>query len=146
MQILGQTFGERGWGWADWPLRIALASVFLTAGIPKWYNIQHTADMMKLPLIVAILVASAEVGGSLLILLGGFGDTWAFDYATRFAGFGYMTVMTGAIFLVHWGQWLNIATPSHPGGGIEFPFTLWMIGFFFLLRGNSVRKKGWAPR
>jgi uncharacterized membrane protein YphA (DoxX/SURF4 family) len=141
MKILGQTFGRKGWLWADWTLRIAIASVFLSAGIPKWMHLQRTADMMHLPLPVAVLVATAEVGGSLLILAGGFGSSWAFDWATRFAGFAYMTVMTGAILLVHWGQWLNRPTPNHPGGGIEFPFTLWMIGLFFLLRGNGAGDK-----
>jgi putative oxidoreductase len=141
MRILGQTFGGRGWGWADWPLRIALASIFLSAGIPKWMHLQKTAEMLKLPLPVAVLVATAEVGGSLLILLGGFGDTWAFDWATRISGFAYMIVMTGAILLVHWGQWSSAPTQAHPAGGMEFPFTLWMMGLFFLLCGNSVLGK-----
>jgi putative oxidoreductase len=142
MKILGQTFGRKGWLWADWTLRIEIASVFLAAGIPKWMHLSKTAEMLKLPMPVTILVATAEVGGSLLILAGGFGSSWAFDWATRFAGFSYMTVMTGAILLVHWGQWLSFPTKSHPAGGMEYPMAMWLIGLFFLLRGNGAGERG----
>lgn len=138
MRLCGQVTGGRGWRYADWFLRIALASVFLSAGLPKWVSLAKTAEMMQLPFIVALLVATAEVGGALLILLGGFGDTWMFDWATRVGGFAFVIVMSGAMLLVHWGQWLNRPTEAQPAGGIEFPFVLWMIGLFFTLRGNGV--------
>jgi putative oxidoreductase len=128
---------RRAWRHVDWTLRIALISVFLYHGIPKWLDLPATAEALKLPLFITVLVALAEVGGSLLIIFGGLGHSRLFDWATRFAGFSFMAVMTGAILLVHWGQWANAPTPQHPAGGIEFPLILWLIGLFFLLRGNG---------
>jgi putative oxidoreductase len=45
--------------------------------------------------------------------------------------------MAGAIYLVHWGQWSNIPSETHPFGGMEFQTLLVATGLFFVLRGNK---------
>lgn len=118
---------------AHWFLRLALISVFVTAGIPKFQNLASFAEMATLPLWMAFLVALGEVGGSLLLLVGGFSKDWM----TRLGALAQIPVMVGAIFLYHWGQWSMMPTESHPTGGIAFAFVLLMIQIFFLLVGNG---------
>ena len=45
--------------------------------------------------------------------------------------------MIGAIYLVHWGQWSNVPSETHPFGGMEFQTLLLAVGAFFVLRGNK---------
>lgn len=118
---------------AHWLLRLALASVFLYHGLPKFQDLAGFAEMASLPLWMAFLVALGEVGGSLLLLVGGFGKDWM----TRLGALAQIPVMVGAIFLVHWGQWGMMPTESHPYGGIEFQVTLLAIQVYFLLVGNG---------
>ncbi|MBV7332351.1 DoxX family protein [Chloroflexi bacterium TSY] len=118
--------------YAHWALRLAMASVFIVHGVDKFLN-PGMAEMMGLPLAVWLLVAAAEVGGALLILVGGFGFNWA----TRLGALALLPVMLGAIFMVHWGQWSFMASATHPVGGIEFQVTLALLALYFLLQGNS---------
>lgn len=63
---------------AHWALRIALAATFLFHGLSKFPGISAFAEGIGLPVAVAFLVPVAEVGGALLILLGGvLGECWA---------------------------------------------------------------------
>ena len=48
-----------------------------------------------------------------------------------------LVIMGGAIYLVHWGQWSNIPSETHPFGGMEFQTLLVAAGLFFVLRGNK---------
>ena len=118
---------------AHWLLRLALASVFLYHGWPKLMGIAAFAEMAQLPVWVAALVAIAEVGGSLALLVGGF---WK-GCLTKLGGLAITPVMLGAIFMYHWGQWSMMPTETHPSGGIEFQVVLLAIALWFAIMGNQ---------
>ena len=121
-------------GYAHWLPRIALASVFLFHGGGKFLNLSGFAGMMDLPYFIAFLVALAEVGGGLLLLLGGVLEDWM----TRLGAAAMVPVLIGAIGMVHWGQWSFVASETHPMGGMEFQVVLLLIALYFVLRGNKV--------
>jgi putative oxidoreductase len=119
---------------AHWLLRVGFASVFLFHGIGKFAAPGQFAEMMHLPLLVALLVALAEVGGGIAIIAGGVLQK---DWMTRLGGLVTVPVMIGAIAMVHWGQWSFVATESHPMGGMEFQVVLLLMGLYFVIRGNG---------
>lgn len=142
---------------AHWLLRIALASVFLYHGLPKFANLSGIAQMMGMPVFMLLLVALAEVGGSMLILLGGFMKDWM----TRIGAFLQVPVMLGAIFMVHLPQGWNFMNVAIMGpameqvvaaaeagkgmvhvtapGGAEFQVTLLLIQLYLVIKGNAVK-------
>jgi len=120
---------------AHWFLRVALASVFLYHGFPKLLHLTQTAEMMKMPVIVVLLVALAEIVGPILILLGGF----LYGWMTGLGAFLLVPIMLGAIFMVHWGQWSFMPSETHKMGGIEFQVTLLLIQLYLLIKGNNVK-------
>jgi putative oxidoreductase len=119
---------------AHWLLRISLASVFLFHGAGKFFNLGGFAGMMELPMSIAFLVALAEVGGGLLILIGGVMHDWM----TRIGAAMIVPVMLGAISMVHWGRWNFVPTENFPMGGMEFQVVLLLIALFFVFKGNKV--------
>lgn len=123
-----------------WLLRIALASVFLYHGIGKFIGpggVSGFADMMDLPLAIAYLVALAEVGGGLGILVAGFG--FGPGWLGRLSGLVLIPVMLGAIFMVHWPRWSFVPTEEFPVGGMEFQVVLMLIAAWFALGGGEPR-------
>lgn len=118
-----------------WLLRFALASVFLFMGIDKFMGggIGEFAAFAELPTFIAFLVALAELGGGLLILLGAVTNTWV----TRLGALLMIPVLLGAIFMVHLGQWHFMPTPTHPMGGMMFQVTLFMLAVYMFIRGND---------
>jgi len=119
---------------AHWALRIALASVFLYHGAGKFMMLESFSTMMGLPLFVAALVALAEVGGSILVLGGGFfNKTWM----TRVGAMMFVPVMLGAITMVHWGQWNFVASETHKMGGMEFQVVLLLLSLYLVMKGNK---------
>lgn len=90
--------------------------------------------MMGLPVWVTILVALAEVGGSIVLLLGG-----ALKNAllTRLGAAAFIPAMLGAIAMVHCPRWSFSASGTHPMGGMEFQAVLTLIALYFVLRGNT---------
>lgn len=125
---------------AHWALRLALFSVFIYHGLDKFGDLGGFAEMTGMPVIVAALVALAEAGGAVLVLVGGFMKDWM----TRLGALAIIPVMLGAIFMVHWGQWAFMATETHPMGGMEFQVTLLLIAVFLAIRGNSVNQPAGA--
>ena len=95
---------------AHWFLRIALASVFVFHGAMKFMNLEGTAQMLPISYLQVVLVAAAEVGGGLLVLLGGIGNDRRADLATRIGAALNLPVMIGAISIVHW----VVGTSSRP--------------------------------
>src|SRR3989442_6912647 len=89
--------------WSSLILRVMLGIVMLPHGAQKllgWFGgfgfagtMGFFTDKMHLPWIVAFLVIMGESFGS-LGLFGGF--------LTRFSAFGWLWMMLGAIFMVHW--------------------------------------------
>ena len=124
---------------AHWLLRAALASVFLYHGLQKFFvmGIEGFAGMMGLPLVVAALVALAEVLGGAGILAGATVRGRLGDLATRLSGLAIAPVLIGAIAMVHWGRWSFAPSETHPMGGMEFQVVLLLIGLYFVIRGND---------
>ena len=126
---------------AHWLLRIALASVFLFHGLGKIVDVGAFAGMMGFSIAVAWLVTLAEVGGGVLILLGGVmkdgGGPISGTLATRLGALMMAIVVLGAIVLAHWPQWSFVPSESHPMGGMEFQVTLLLISLYFLIVGNG---------
>lgn len=122
---------------AHWLLRIALASVFLFHGSLKFANLEGTAAMLPISYTEVVLVALAETGGALLLLLGGLGRTRIFDLATRIGALMNIPVMFGAIAMVHWGRWSFVPSETHPMGGSEFQSVLILVMLYIAIIGNT---------
>jgi putative oxidoreductase len=122
---------------AHWLLRFVLASVFLFMGIDKFMGggLAEIAAMMEGPVIMALMVALAELGGGIFILAGGLSRSMG-AWLTRLGALMVLPVLFGAIFMVHWGQWHFIATPTHPMGGMMFQVSLVMVALYLLIKGN----------
>lgn len=119
---------------AHWLLRFALASVFIYHGFGKFADLGSFAGMMNLSYAVALLVALAELGGGILLLVGG---TLSKDLMTRVGATMLVPVMLGAIIMVHWPQWNFVPSETHPMGGMEFQVVLLLTSLYFVARGNK---------
>lgn len=127
---------------AHWLLRIALASVLLFHGVLKLMNLEGFAQMLPISYLQVVLVALAETGGGLLLLLGGFGSDRLADLATRLGAALNIPVVIGAIALVHWGRWNFVPTETHPMGGFEFQAVLLLVMLFLVISGNRGLDQG----
>lgn len=126
---------------AHWLLRISIVSVFFYHGTLKFMDLQGFADMLPISYTEVVLVALAQVGGSLLLLAGGFSkERWA-DLATRLGAFLNIPVMIGAIALVHWGRWNFVPSETHPLGGMEFQTVLILIMGYLVIVGNHLPQR-----
>jgi putative oxidoreductase len=121
---------------AHWIVRASLAGTFIFHGVTKFPYLAAGADMMGMSLWLWTLVAVVETAAGVGIVLGGMFNTRIGDLITRASGLSVVAIMVGAIYLVHWGQWSNIPSETHPFGGMEFQTLLLAIGAFFGLRGN----------
>jgi putative oxidoreductase len=90
--------------------------------------------MLGLPFVVALLVALAEVGGSVLLLVGGFLEQ---KWVTRLGAGLLVPVMVVAIAMVHWGQWSFLPSESHPMGGMEFQVALLAMQLYLIATGGG---------
>ncbi len=122
---------------AHWLLRVALSSVFIYHGILKLSNLQGFAEMLPVSYPLVLLVALAEAGGGLLVLLGGLRDDRLSDLATRIGALLNVPTMLGAIATVHWGQWNFVPTETHPMGGMQFQTVLVLVMLYVAIRGND---------
>jgi putative oxidoreductase len=121
---------------AHWLLRAALASVLLFHGVLKFTNLEGFAQMLPISYLEVVLVALAETGGGLLILLGGFRNDRLSDLATRIGAALNIPVIVGAIAIVHWGRWNFVPSESHPMGGFEFQAVLLLVTLYLVVTGN----------
>ena len=121
---------------AHWLLRISIVSVFLYHGVLKFMDLEGFASMLPISYTAVVLVALAQVGGSILLLLGGLSQSRLADLATRVGAFLNIPVMIGAISLVHWGRWNFVPTETHPLGGMEFQVVLLLIMAYVVITGN----------
>ena len=121
---------------AHWLLRIALSSVFVYHGLLKFANLEGFAQMLPISYLEVVLVAAAETGGGLLVLLGGFRNDAISDLATRIGAALNIPVIIGAISIVHWGRWNFVPSETHPMGGFEFQAVLILVMLYLVFTGN----------
>jgi putative oxidoreductase len=121
---------------AHWLLRIALASVFIYHGVLKFLNLEGFAQMLPISYLQLVLVALAETGGGLLVLVGGFRADRISDLATRVGAAMNIPVIIGAIMMVHWGRWNFVPSETHPMGGMEFQAVLLLLMLHLVITGN----------
>ena len=121
---------------AHWLLRIALASVLVFHGALKLMNLEGFAAMLPISYLQVVLVALAETGGGLLLLIGGIRNGALFDLATRVGAALNIPVLIGAIAIVHWGRWNFVPSETHPMGGFEFQAVLLLLTVFLVVTGN----------
>jgi len=121
---------------AHWLLRIALASVLVFHGVLKLMNLEGFAQMLPISFTETVLVALAETGGGLLVLLGGFRNDTISDFATRVGAALNIPVVIGAIAIVHWGRWNFVPSETHPMGGFEFQAVLLLVMLYVVITGN----------
>ncbi|MCP1676978.1 putative oxidoreductase [Natronocella acetinitrilica] len=119
-----------------WLLRFLLASVFTYMGIDKFMGggIAEFAGVVDLPVFVATMVALAEIGAGVFVVIGAFTSGWV----TRLGAAMAVPVMLGAIVMAHWGQWHFMPTVTHPMGGMMFQVSLLLVAIYVLARGNEI--------
>jgi len=122
---------------AHWLLRGALASVFIIHGVGKFSNLEGAAAMLSISFVEVLLVALAETGGGLLVLIGGFRDDTLSDLATRVGALLNIPTMLGAIVMMHWGQWSFAPSETHPMGGMQFQAVLILVMLYVAITGNA---------
>lgn len=120
-------------------LRVMLGVVFFPHGAQKvlgWFGghgLEGTLDFftqsMDMPLMVAALVIAAEFLGALGLIAG---------FLTRLCAFGILSVMTGAIFMVHLkhGFFMNWAG-TQAGEGFEYHLLAIAISLALIIRGGG---------
>ncbi len=121
---------------AHWLLRIALASVLVFHGVLKFMNLEGFAAMLPISYLQVVLVALAETGGGLLVLIGGLRNDALFDLATRVGAALNIPVLIGAISIIHWGRWNFLPSETHPMGGFEFQAVLLLVILFVVITDN----------
>lgn len=121
---------------ADWLIRLSVAATYLYHGFTKFPNMAAQAEFMQMPVALFALVAVVEMLGGAALIMGRLIPNALGDIVTRLGGVAVAVIMLGAIALVHWGQWSNMPSESHPFGGMEFQTLLLASGLFFALRGN----------
>jgi len=119
---------------AHWLLRIPFAATFIGHGMGKLIMPATSADMLSLPVLLAVIVGVAEVLAGIGALAGGLPVSLN-NLATRLAGLAAAPVLLGAIFLVHWPRWSFVPSETHPMGGMEFQVLLLGVALFFLFGG-----------
>jgi len=125
-------------GIAHWLPRLALAAIFIFHGFPKVAMAGDVAAMMGMPVFMVLMLGVIEIGGSLLLLWGGFGSDWA----TRIAGLLFAVVMIGAIVMVHakFG-WSSINMGNNGGRGMEFQVLIIAVSLLYAFKGNAIKQK-----
>jgi len=107
-------------------LRLALAAVLLSHGLPKVMNFGATVGGFQgmnipAPTLTAAFAVLSEVVGGILILLG---------IAVDIAGVLVIIDMLGAIVTVHWANGFDFTK-----GGWEHPFTVLAMALALALAG-----------
>ena len=123
---------------AHWLPRLSLAAIFIYHGFPKIAMAGDMAAAMDMPVVMIFMLGLIEIGGSLLLLWGGFGPDWA----TRTAGILFTVVMIGAIALVHAQHgWNSVNMGDNGGRGMEFQVLIIAISLLYVFRGNELNTR-----
>ncbi len=120
-------------------MRVMLGIVFFPHGAQKvlgWFGghglddtLTFFTQTMGIPLALAVLVISAEFLGALGLIVG---------FLTRIAAFGVASVMTGAIFMVHFkhGFFMNWAG-KQDGEGFEYHLLAIALAVAVMITGGG---------
>lgn len=118
---------------AHWPLRLAMAGIFLYHGPPKLMD-QSMAAMMNVPDWMWMIVGAVEVAAGLGFILGGILKGDNSDKITRLSGLALVPVMLGAIFMVHWPKW------NFMENGMEFQVLILAVALYTAFTGLKSAK------
>lgn len=125
--------------YAEWPMRIVFAAIFLFHGISKMAGGMGFAQPLGLSEGMAWLVAVLEVMAGAFVFIGGFTfPTHA--WFTRIGAAAAIPVMVGAIAKVHWPRWSFTPAEGFPLGGMEFQVTLILVALYFLASSGRIRE------
>jgi putative oxidoreductase len=116
--------------WGLLGLRLATGAIFIAHGLPKFGigggdGLQGLAGWLgsmgvPLPMLSAILVASSEVIGGAMLIVG---------FMTRFAAATQVIAMLVAVFMVHWSNGLT------GEGGYQWAMLLGVAAFALMMDG-----------
>lgn len=108
---------------AHWLVRASLAATFIYHGVAK-FPPDNFVQHFGFPMPVGWLVAVAEVGAGVLLMIGPFTK----DLLTRLGALLVIVIMLYAIYKVHLPQGWS---------GMEFQVLMLATGIYFLTKGNS---------
>jgi len=123
---------------SHWLLRIGVSSVFLYHGILNIINLEGVINMLPIPFMQTMLITSAQLFGSLLLLIGGVGRGDFADFITRFGAAINLPLMIAVIFLSHDGQWVFAIKKIQQMGDMEFQAVLFFLLSYLALMGNNI--------
>ncbi len=116
--------------WGLLGLRLVTGVIFIAHGLPKFGfmgggGLEGTAASLggmgiPLPMLSAVLVASAETVGGVMLIVG---------FMTRFAAATQVIAMLVAIFMVHWSNGLTA------NGGYQWALLLAAAAFTLMMDG-----------
>ena len=115
-----------------WLVRAPFATTFIGHGAGKLLLPAVSAEMLELPMALAVLVGVAEVLAGIGAIVGGIERAPYHALVDRLAGLAATPVLVGAIALVHWPRWSFVPTESHPMGGMEFQLLLLGVALYLL--------------
>lgn len=93
------------------------------------------AAAMGMPTFMVLMLGVVEIGGSLLLLWGGFGPDWA----TRITGILFTLVMIGAIAMIHAQYaWNSINMGDNGGRGMQFQVLIIATSLLYVFKGNAL--------
>lgn len=117
---------------SPWLLRLGLGISFIFHGLGKFpLPPQKLIDYFGFSPELASLVAISELGGGILLILGGFLKGHVGNLVTRFAAGVIVIVMTFAFILAH-SDWF--ITPKL---FMSEQIFLMIIGLYFFIKGNN---------
>ena len=116
--------------WGLLGLRLATGAIFIAHGLPKFGiggggGLEGTAAWLggmglPLPMLMAILVASSEVIGGAMLIIG---------FMTRFAAATQVIAMLVAMFMVHWSNGFTAT------GGYQWALLMAAAAFALMIDG-----------
>ena len=116
--------------WGLLGLRLATGAIFIAHGLPKFGiggggGLEGTAGWLAgmglpLPMFMAILVASSEVIGGAMLIVG---------FMTRFAAATQVIAMLVAVFMVHWSSGFTAT------GGYQWALLMAAAAFALMMDG-----------
>ena len=117
---------------APWLIRLGLGIAFILHGYNKFpLPPQGLIEYFGFSPLLATLVALAEVGAGLILIVGGLINNHIGNLLTRFGGLMVVVIMTFAFSIAHqdWFITVKLFTSEQ--------IFLFLIGLYFLIRGNK---------